>query len=226
MNLDIKNDWKEAYNNASFYKSEQNTSEYWNKVALSGDDGIVGTEHIDLLIHFLEERNIIGKCNSMIDVGCGTGKYVSAFLKFFKSITAFDYSPEMIKKCRERIDRLADKDDSAQVIYICDDFFNYAFEKHYDISLAILNPATYNPEGLEKLIEISDKYVIYMTMDTPIAAFINEPVYNGTNSVEYAELYLKAKGIGFEKLQYTYTINLSDGREAKVPFAFLVCKLN
>lgn len=226
MNLDIKNDWKEAYNNASFYKSKQNTSEYWDMVALSGDDSIAGNEHINLLTKFLEERNIFKECSSMIDVGCGTGKYVATFSKYIKNITAFDYSIEMINRCKERIDGLSDKDPALQVTYICDDLFKHDFDENYDISLAILNPATYNPEGFEKLIEISNKYVIYMTMDTPIAAFKDEPIYNGTNSIEYAEKYLEAKGIGFEKLPYVYTIDLPDGRDAKVPFAFLVSRLD
>ena len=225
MNLDIKNDWKEAYNNASFYKSNQNTSEYWDMVAKSGDDGIAGNEHIDLLVNLLKERRVLDECDSMIDVGCGTGKYVSAFSGYFENITAFDYSIEMINKCRERMNGLARENDLAQVTYVCDDFWKYDFNEHYDIVLAILNPVTYNPDGLDKLMGISDKYVIYMTMDTPIAAFKNEPIYNGTNSIEYAERYLEAKGISFEKLPYVYTINLPDGRDAKVPFAFLVCKL-
>lgn len=227
MILEIKNEWKEAYNNASFYKSKQNTSEYWDMVAQSGDDGLVGNEHIDMLIQFLLDKHILDECKTLIDVGCGTGKYVSAFSKKLEKVIAFDYSAEMINKCKVKLDRDTkdNSNETAEVAFICDDFFNHPFDESYDISLALLNPALYCSEGIDKLLEITDKCIIYMTMDMPISAFANEPVYNGTNSIEYAEKYLENLGIHYEKLPYVYTIKLPDGKEAKVPFAFLICEL-
>ena len=40
MPLKIKDIWNEAYEAAAFYKSEQNTAEYWNRVAQNGSAGL------------------------------------------------------------------------------------------------------------------------------------------------------------------------------------------
>lgn len=219
--MNSREKWQSAYENAAFYASVQNSSEYWDKVSEYEGAGLSGAEHVDLLINYLLDNGLIDKNTKVLDIGCGDGDYVLALADKVKSITALDYSSGMINACRKRCKAQS----MYNVDYICDDFSEHIFEEIYDLTLAILNPAIYCPSGFEKMLSLTKGHAVYMTMDMKIDAFKNEPVYNGTNSIEYAEEYLREAGIEYEKLPYVYHVKMQDGNERRIPFAFLICKM-
>lgn len=210
--------WKEAYNKASFYKSEKNTIEYWNKVASSDSSGLDGTEHIEVIAKYLFENNLLDGNSAILDVGCGQGDYTAYFANRCKHVTAMDYSENMIEQCRIMCEGFAN------VSYLIEDIKEYDRTNTWDGVFACLNPATYSPEIFEKLLKLANKFVVYFSMDTPIEN-ISEPVYCGANSVRYPERYLEEAGITYKKLPYEYIIKREDGTDISIPFAFLVVSL-
>ncbi|MCR5128518.1 MAG: hypothetical protein K6B69_10510 [Lachnospiraceae bacterium] len=47
--MDWRTKWQNAHDQAAFYRSEQNTKEYWDRVAKAENAGLAGEEHIRLL---------------------------------------------------------------------------------------------------------------------------------------------------------------------------------
>ena len=214
----IRELWQEAHDKASFYKSEQNTVEYWNQVASSESSGLSGTVHIDLLMQYLTENKLIDSNSTLLDVGCGTGDYAIKFAEICDSVTVMDYSAEMIETCKMNMVQSG----LSNVSYMVEDITSFEIENSFDIVLACLNPATYQPCVLDKLIGLARKNVIYFSMDTPIESVNTEPVYCGCNSVRYAEKYLDEIGISYHKIPYTYHYVMSDESVREISFAYLV----
>ena len=95
----------------------------------------------------------------------------------------------------------------------------------YDCVLACLNPSTYHPDALDKMLAAAAGIVIYFSMDSDIENADSEPVYCGCNSVRYAEEYLKEKGIRYRKIPYTYHLVTENREERKINFAYLVINI-
>ncbi|MCR5345086.1 MAG: methyltransferase domain-containing protein [Lachnospiraceae bacterium] len=213
--------WQEAFNEASFYKSEKNTSKYWNEVAKSGDSGLGGTDHIEILIDYLFKNQLIEPADSILDVGCGTGDYALLFAKKCRRITTLDYAKSMIDVCKKRIDEAG----LTNVSYIADDIESFNSDEKYDCVLACLNPITYQPKILDKLMDTAKKCVVYFSMDTSLENADKEPIYRGCNSVKYAEEYLKESGIKFDKIPYIYNYPLPDGGSKEIHFAYIIIRV-
>ena len=71
--------WDEAYNKASFFKSDKNSKEYWDKAAESDGGGLAGEGHISLIKNYLLDEGLIDSRSTVLDVGCGGGDYVVYF---------------------------------------------------------------------------------------------------------------------------------------------------
>ena len=207
-----REEWEKAYNNASFYQSRQSTIAYWNEVAGKGGAGLAGTEHLKLLEKLLNNCGVLDGTKTMLDVGCGTGDYELYYSRFFKTITANDNAEIMIEKCKNN----CDMNGLDNVEFCVADYKSLDESKKYDVVFACLNPSTYCPEGLEKLLELSSGIVVYLSMNTSLEGCDREPVYRGTNSVVFAEEYLKERGIEYLKEAFIYA--------DKIPFAYLIVK--
>ncbi|MCR4596381.1 MAG: class I SAM-dependent methyltransferase [Lachnospiraceae bacterium] len=147
-----------------------------------------------------------------------TGEYWDKVAGICAHVTALDYSERMLSVCEER----CFEDGADNVSYILADFMEHDFTDKYDCILTCLNPATYHPDALDKMLSLSGGTVVYFSMDTPIDSPDMEPVYCGCNSVRYAEEYLTEKGICYQKIPYVYEHFMDDGTVRKIDFAYLV----
>lgn len=214
----IKNQWQKAYEKAEFYKSPQNTVEYWDRVAGSGSSGIAGNEKCLFLLEILEKYGL--SASSVLDVGCGTGDYTIALAPFVKSVTALDNSQKMLEVCKTRVE----KEQFTNVEYLNQDFFTLGDEK-YDFVISCLNPATYNPVAFDKMLSICGKCLVYFSSASPIDSEMNEPVYCSTNSIYYAYEYLRELGFNPEIHPFNYDFTKPDGSIVTIPFAYVLCKV-
>ena len=159
--------WMSAYEQASFYKSEKNTSEYWDAVAKTGSDGLDGKEHVELIVDFLIKNGYLDKNCTILDAGCGAGNYALSLAKYCKSVTAMDYSSSMLELCKTKSKEL----DIMNMSYQLEDINQYDKADEYDGVFACLNPSTYSPEIFCKLLTMSKRFLVYFSMDNSIENF-------------------------------------------------------
>ena len=218
--MNIGEQWQAAYEKAEFYRSENNTKEYWDKVSKADGGGLTGVENILIIRKYLSENGFIGKDSTVLDIGCGGGDYVELFAEICRHVTALDYSQRMIEACRSRCEsRIIEN-----VSFLSCDFTEYIFSDRFDCILSCLNPSTYNPRSMDKMLSMTDGCVVYFSMDTPIENAETEPIYRGCNSVRYAEEYLKERGYSYAKIPYLYELQTDEGLKREIPFAYIIVR--
>jgi len=206
-----------AYEQASFYKSEKNKSNYWDAVAKSQSGGLDGTAHIELIVGYLSEHGYLDKDCSILDVGCGTGSYAISLAKYCRWVSAMDYSASMLEMCKSK----AKEHNITNISYLLEDIMQYDKMDMHDGVFACLNPSTYSPEIFCRLLSITKRFLVYFSMDSSIEN-VDEPIYCGTNSVRYPEKYLEKSKIPYTKIPYEYIIKQKDKNDIHIPFAYLV----
>jgi len=60
-----------------------------------------GDKRLNSILELLASKGMLKKDGSILDIGCGPGKYSVEFAKQTKSVTGVDISPKMIEFARE-----------------------------------------------------------------------------------------------------------------------------
>lgn len=212
--------WMNAREAAQFYRSDKNCAQYWDQVAANDGGGLQGEEHIFLLLDYLSREQLIGRDRTALDIGCGGGDLTIRLAGLCRQVTAMDYSEQMIKRCQKRCER----EGIGNVTFLLRDFQEAEPEETYDCVFSCLNPSTYDPVSLGKMLSLARSCVVYFSMDSEPKAAEQEPNYRGCNSVQFAEDYLKERGFGYRKIPYVYQMQTRDGMTREIPFAFLVIR--
>ena len=71
---------------------------------------------------------------TILDIGCGPGHYVMAFLKQQKKVTALDISENMLNLTKGRVNKTGKEHD---VTYILNDYMEQQFEGKFDASVVM-----------------------------------------------------------------------------------------
>lgn len=155
MNLDeIRTRW------ISECKDIEAATEMWDSMAGQYKEfDIPGKE--SLLIKLIERENMIDPDSSILDIGCGTGKYSAALSEKASTIKGIDLSPKMIAYGRENIEKLKIKN----VNLICSDWsqidiLENGFENSFDLVFAHMTPAIADAITFEKMIKCSKNHGI------------------------------------------------------------------
>ena len=69
---------------------------------------------------------------SILDIGCGSGRYAIQYLKMDKSVTGIDMAGEMIKLAEQSCQR---DFPNANTHFICDNYFEHSFNEKYDAAV-------------------------------------------------------------------------------------------
>ncbi len=115
----------------------------------------------NILFKIIERENMLQSDSSVLDVGCGTGKYSAALSKKVLSITGIDLSSKMIDFGKENIEKLEIKN----VNLICGDWNEWdiienGYENRFDLVFAHMTPAISDAGTFEKMIRCSKNYGI------------------------------------------------------------------
>ena len=70
--------------------------------------------------------------NSILDVGCGSGRYCLEYLKYNKSVVGIDLAEEMLKISKHLCESNYPDGDFH---FIHDDYLNYTFNKKFEVSI-------------------------------------------------------------------------------------------
>lgn len=157
MNIkDFSELWKEedrVFNNQS--------AEFWDTRADEMTRHICGAfdTRKDELLNFFTARNILNAETKILDIGCGPGRYSSAFAKNAKQVTGIDISAKMIQ--------YAEQNTASELM--CHVYYETAawesvdldargWRNEYDLVFASMSPAICGVDTLLKMCEASKGY--------------------------------------------------------------------
>lgn len=111
------------------------------------------------LIELLISKGAINKEYDVLDVGCGTGKYLLELAKISNSVTGIDISHNMISYAKKNAESMKLSNVNFHVTPWHDlDVNQLDWKKKFDLVFSNMSPAITGKEALTKMIETSKKY--------------------------------------------------------------------
>lgn len=111
------------------------------------------------LIQFIVSKCGINKEFSVLDIGCGAGKYLLEFAKIAGSVEGIDISPEMLKYTAQNVKNAGLKNVKLKCIpWQSLDIHKLKWNNKFDIVFASMSPAINSKKALLKMIESSKRY--------------------------------------------------------------------
>ena len=131
----------------------------WNMLAPTFDAFEIPKIGEDDCLTLINDLKLVTKDSSVMDVGCGAGRYAIAFAQMCRSVIGTDLSPQMIGYAKKRADCMG----IHHVSFICEDWDTVSIQKGYyqnqfDFVFAHMTPAIHNTETLMKMQACSKKW--------------------------------------------------------------------
>lgn len=145
---------------------------------------------------------------SVLDIGCGTGRYSIPISDKVGNVVGLDFSPNMIEAAKRKTSMLKKKN----VSFYIDDWHkkrnDNVLEKKFDLVFAHMTPAINSVESLIKMIDVSND-MCYMTTH-----FKN----NGRINAKIREILNEKSPDFFEKLTLTMNLLWNLGYKPKLTY--------
>lgn len=155
--------YSDSWNERSKHHSTQ-TVERWNERAKHWGEAL--DEKIDNnkkrnvdIVHCLQNRGVLGKNVSVIDVGAGVGLSAIEFSPYVKDVLCLDFSENMCQIGNQMvINKGIDN-----ISFKCCDFETLDIEKEgytgkFDLVFSAISPAIRSTKAIEKYLKLSKKY--------------------------------------------------------------------
>ncbi len=156
MNLDdVKKKW-------DYHERDVAASvEMWDSMAQQFAEFEMPTKENSFLIKMIAEKNLISKEGSILDVGCGAGKYSFALSDACHQVTGLDLSPKMIEKANEKKTELGKENIEFYVNdWHASDLESMGYKGKFDLVIANMTPAVRNAQTFLKLNEASKGHCV------------------------------------------------------------------
>lgn len=132
----------------------------WNSKAEKFSQKELPTAENSIGMKIIQQENMVRKGSKVLDVGCGAGRFSFALEAMGGEVTAIDFSPEMIRKAREK-----GKECNSQVSFLTEnwhmvDLKENNWENQFDLVLAHMSPAIVSAETFLKLIQASRGWIL------------------------------------------------------------------
>ncbi len=113
-------------------------------------------ERITLITGMLEDKGMLHKGSSVLDIGCGPGKFALAFAQTAKSVTGLDISQKMLQQAENNCaESGANNVEFVQMDWEKVNLCTLKWRKRFDLVTAIMSPAFCSKASLDKMIEAS-----------------------------------------------------------------------
>lgn len=135
------------------------------------------------LIEFLISKDALIKGNTILDIGCGPGKYSMEFAKIAESVIGVDISPKMLEYAEKNIKSQGLNNVSFKLIPWQNlNIEELGWNKKFDLAFASMSPAINSKEALLKMIEASKNYCF-------ISGFVhrNNKIYNELSKILFEQ---------------------------------------
>lgn len=144
----------------------------WNMLAPTFDAFEIPKIEEDDCLTLINNLKLITKDSSVLDVGCGAGRYAIAFAQVCHNVIGTDLSPQMIEYAKKRAGNMG----ISHVSFVCEDWDTISiqernYQNQFDFVFAHMTPAIHNTETLMKMQACSKKWcmlVRHIHMETPL----------------------------------------------------------
>src|SRR5690606_4974225 len=107
---------------------------------------------VEEVLKFLRDKGALEKNSSVLDIGCGPGKYALAFAKEVKRVTGTDISPKMIEYAKENAESRGLRNiELVQASWPEVKSEEFGWKKNFDLVFAAFCPGIDSPEALKKM---------------------------------------------------------------------------
>jgi len=132
-----------------------NRAEEFNKtVCQSSPD-----ERIRKIVEFLSQNSLLTKKSSVLDIGCGPGRFAVEFAKLATDVTGLDISDNMLDYAVQNAEAANLTNVSFKNLNWDEvDLEKYGWRKRFDLVTAVNSPGIHDQSTLEKMIEASKGY--------------------------------------------------------------------
>jgi len=132
-----------------------NRADEFNKLVSQGSPD----ERINKIVQFLSHNSLLTKNSSVLDIGCGPGRFASEFAKKTTDVTGIDISDKMldyaVKNAKaENLTNVSFKNLNWDDVNLKE----YGWEKKFDLVTAINSPGIHDQRTLDKMIAASKGY--------------------------------------------------------------------
>lgn len=156
MEIDFAKLWERDKTNK---KSQQ---QFWDGRAEEFNSKISESKTIKQtkeVINYLEKKGVLEKDCSVLDIGCGPGKYTMAFAKKVKAVTGTDISSKMLTLAKGNAKNSGlDNTRFVQSSWAKANLSTMGWEQNFDLVFASFCPGIDGPKALKKLVKASCKH--------------------------------------------------------------------
>lgn len=176
----------------------EKSNQMWNKRAKEFATNMK-TEGQDPYMEFLKKQvDLKGK--SILDVGCGAGKYMKLLLDEGAIVEGLEPSAEMVKEAKKYLQESGY--DAEKIAFHVESFQEFSPQKSYDYVFISNNPVISYYENYDKILKLAKQGV-----------FIGSWMGNKDSLLEKVsqKLGVKAKGHGSQSIRYVFELLFEDG---------------
>lgn len=115
-------------------------------------------ERLDIITGLLLEKQMLTPASTVLDIGCGPGKFAIEFARTAHSVTGVDISPKMLQSAAANAAaKGAGNTEFLELDWHKADLDELGWSKKFSLVTAIMSPALGSKEGLDKVLEASSE---------------------------------------------------------------------
>ena len=157
MELDFASLWKTIENG-----SIKDQKRFWDLRAAEFNSQLASertVEEAEDVLKYLKDKGAVDRNHTILDIGCGTGKYALAFAREAKNVTCIDISAKMIAFAKENAQSRGCRNiELVQASWSEVELEKRGWKKKFNLVFAAFCPGIDSPEALKKMIEASRKH--------------------------------------------------------------------
>lgn len=148
--------WKEMHDKERSYK--KGDKDVWDRRVeeFNHDEP---DERIGEITGLLLDKRMLNKNSTVLDIGCGPGKFAVEFAQTAQKVTGADISPGMLQSAAANVAaRKIENVNFKELDWNDADLDDLQWRKKFSLVTAIMSPAIDSREGLDKMLEAGNEY--------------------------------------------------------------------
>jgi len=185
-------------------RQEENKSLWDNRAEEFNNYGT--DERRKKIVALLLEKNMLHEESTVLDIGCGPGKFAREFARTAKHVTGVDISAKMLAYARENVaaEGLTNTE-FRQLDWETADIAELQWHKKFSLVTGIMSPAFSSRQNLEKMIAASHEYGMichFVKRQNPLGEELKKAVFgqDGPDEFGHRELYCSLNTLWLYKL--------------------------